>query len=96
MSTITISREKLISAIFGVICALFIIVGSAEKAAVYFIIAILCLLIAIGIHFVNKQCLKKIFHVKEESVNPPVINSTPDPSNTKPTMVHLQEVKLQI
>jgi hypothetical protein len=103
MSTITVSKEKLISAILGVICALFIIIGSAEKTAVYFVIAILCLIIAIAIHFVNKQCLKKIFHAKEEVVSgksseniSPVVNSVSDPSNVKPTIVNLQEIKLQI
>jgi hypothetical protein len=100
MSTITVSKEKLFSAILGVICALFIIIGSAEKSAVYFVIAILCLIAAIGIHFVNKQCLTNVFRSKEEKPSNPTVN-TSDPINNKqtfsePPIIKLQEVQVSI
>lgn len=95
MTTISLSKEKLISLIVGIICILFIIIGSAEKSAVYFIIAVLCLIIAIGIHFVSVQCLKKFFQSKETPKTP-----SSDPTNNKPTIaeppiVKLEEVRVQ-
>lgn len=98
MGTVSVSNEKLISLIMGIVCILFIIIGSAEKTAVYFVIAVLCLIIAIGIHFVSKQCLTKIFQKKEVS-NTSDTKSSSDPTNVKhtiaePPIVKLQEVKI--
>ena len=71
---------------------MFISVGSTEKTAVYFVIVV-------EIHFVNKQCLKKVFHGKEEA--PPEnpignIGNVSDPSNRKPTIVKLDELQIKI
>lgn len=98
MATISVSNEKLISFILAILVLLFIIIGSAENSAVYFVIATLCLIVAIGIHFVSKQCLTKFFQTKEVSKTSDTINSS-DPTNNKPTIadppvVKLQEVKI--
>ena len=94
MSTITVSKEKLFSSILGVFCLLFIIIGSAENSVVYFVIAILCLITAIGIYFVNKQCLTKVFRSKEDKSSTTNV-TTCDPKNITPTFSDPPVIKLQ-
>ena len=96
MNIFTMSKKNTICLVLVILSFLFLIIGSADGSAGYFVVTALLIFSSIGVFFSSEKCIKNMLSKNTDIDTVKEIKNTPteDPVNGKKTVSEPPVIKL--